>query len=45
MLSERIELPPTQRQVLDAVRLEWLTLAFLTTGVLAMYLAPAAPRR
>jgi divalent metal cation (Fe/Co/Zn/Cd) transporter len=39
-LAERIELPPAKKRVLEhAVRLEWLTLAFLTTAVLAMYLA------
>ena len=40
VLAERIELPPAKTRVLEhAVRLEWLTLAFLTTAVLAMYLA------
>ena len=40
MLAEQIELPPSKTDVLRrAVRLEWLTLAFLTTAVLAMYLA------
>jgi divalent metal cation (Fe/Co/Zn/Cd) transporter len=39
-LAERIELPPSKTRVLrHAVRLEWLTLAFLVTAVTAMYLA------
>ena len=40
VLAERIELPPEKTEVLRrAVRLEWLTIAFLVTAVLAMYLA------
>jgi divalent metal cation (Fe/Co/Zn/Cd) transporter len=39
-LAERIELPPAKTRVLQhAVRLEWLTIAFLVTAVTAMYLA------
>ena len=39
-LAERIELPASKQQVLQrAVRLEWLTIAFLVTAVAAMYAA------
>ena len=39
-LAERIELPPSKTDALNrAIRLEWLTLAFLVTAVTAMYLA------
>jgi divalent metal cation (Fe/Co/Zn/Cd) transporter len=39
-LAERIELPPSKKRTMQqAVRLEWLTIAFLVTAVLAMYFA------
>ena len=39
-LADQIELPPDKSRVLRrAVRLEWLSLAFLVTAVLAMYVA------
>ena len=39
-LVERIELPPSKKDALQrAIRLEWLSLAFLVTAVVAMYLA------
>lgn len=40
VLAERIELPPDKTGALRrAVRLEWLSIAFLVTAVVAMYLA------
>ena len=40
VLAERIELPPSKKRTMEhAVRLEWLTIAFLVTAVVAMYLA------
>lgn len=39
-LAERIELPPERADDLrHAIRLEWLTIAFLVTAVVVMYLA------
>ena len=39
------ELPPDKHQLLNkAVRLEWLTIAYLLSAVVVLYLTWAAPR-